>query len=63
MNSHILSILDILYAMRKAKECASLPRSTKSIGLKFTGKSLYNADAADACLRLFREKGFKLEGT
>ena len=25
--------------------------------------SLYDADAVDACLRLFREKGYQLEGT
>jgi HD-GYP domain-containing protein (c-di-GMP phosphodiesterase class II) len=25
--------------------------------------TLYDADAADVCLKLFREKGFQLEGT
>jgi len=26
-------------------------------------ETLYDTNVADACLRLFREKGFKLEGT
>ena len=64
IEARILAVADVVEAM------ASYRPYRPALGLDATlaeiennnGK-LYDTDAVDACLRLFREKGFQLEGT
>jgi len=63
MEARILAVADVVEAMASHRPYrpaigldAALAEIEKNRG------TLYDADAVDACLRLFREKGFQLEG-
>ena len=63
MEARILAVADVVEAMASHRPYrptlgtdAALEEIEKNRG------TLYDADAVDACLRLFREKGFQLEG-
>jgi PAS domain S-box-containing protein/putative nucleotidyltransferase with HDIG domain len=64
LESKILTVADVVEAMASHRPYrpalgidAALAEIEKNKG------TLYDADAVDACMRLFREKGFQLEGT
>jgi PAS domain S-box-containing protein len=64
MEARIMAVADVVESMASHRPYrpalglnAALAEIEKNKG------TLYDADAVDACLRLFREKGFKLEGT
>jgi HD-GYP domain-containing protein (c-di-GMP phosphodiesterase class II) len=63
MEARILAVADVVEAMASYRPYrpaigveAALNEIEKNKG------TLYDADAVDACLRLFQEKGFQLEG-
>ena len=63
MEARILAVADVVESMASHRPYrpalglnAALDEIEKNKG------TLYDADAVDACLRLFREKGFQLEG-
>ena len=63
MEARILAVADVVEAMASHRPYrpglgieAALDEIKKNSGI------FYDSDVADACLRLFREKGFKLEG-
>ena len=64
MEARILAVADVVESMASHRPYrpalglnAALEEVEKNKG------TLYDADAVDACVRLFREKGFQLEGT
>jgi PAS domain S-box-containing protein len=64
MEARILAVADVVESMASHRPYrpalgidAALEEIEKNKGI------LYDAEAVDACLRLFREKGFQLEGT
>jgi PAS domain S-box-containing protein len=64
MEARILAVADVVEAMASHRPYrpglgldAALAEIEKNMG------AIYDITAADACLRLFREKGFKLEGS
>jgi PAS domain S-box-containing protein len=64
LESRILAVADVVESMSSHRPYrptlgidAALNEISKNKG------TLYDADAVDACLRLFREKGYQLEGT
>jgi HD-GYP domain-containing protein (c-di-GMP phosphodiesterase class II) len=64
MEARIMAVADVVEAMASYRPYrpglgidAALNEIEKNSGIS------YDAAVADACLRLFREKGFKLEGT
>jgi PAS domain S-box-containing protein len=64
IEARILNVADVVEAMASHRPYrpalginAALEEIEKNKG------TLYDADAADACIRLFRERGFRLEGT
>jgi PAS domain S-box-containing protein len=63
MEARILSVADVVEAIashRPYRPALGLDKALEEIE-KNKG-TLYDADVVDACLKLFREKGFKLEG-
>jgi len=63
IEARILAVADVVEAMashRPYRSALGLPSALAEIE-KNRG-TLYDADAVDACLKLFREKGFQLEG-
>ena len=63
MGARILAIADVVEAMashRPYRPALGLNVALEEI--ENNKGTLYDTDAADACLRLFREKGFQLEG-
>jgi len=63
MEARILAVADVVEAMasyRPYRPALGLNAALEEIANN--KGTLYNTDAVDACLRLFREKGFKLEG-
>jgi len=63
MEARILAVADVVEAMashRPYRPAIGLDAALAEI--ENNKGTLYDADAVDACLRLFREKGFKLEG-
>jgi HD-GYP domain-containing protein (c-di-GMP phosphodiesterase class II) len=64
MEARILAVADVVEAMashRPYRPARGIDPALEEIE-KNRG-TLYDNAAADACLRLFREKGFQLEGT
>ena len=64
MEARILAVADVVEAMashRPYRPAIGLDAALAEI--ENNKGTLYDADAVDACLKLFREKGFKLEGT
>jgi len=64
IESRILAIADVVEAMashRPYRPAIGLNAALAEI--EHNKGTLYDVDAVDACLRLFREKGFRLEGT
>ena len=63
MEARILSVADVVEAMashRPYRPAIGLNAALEE--LENNRGKLYDSDAVDACLRLFREKGFQLEG-
>ena len=63
IEARIMAVADVVEAMgshRPYRPTVGLNAALEEIGNN-TG-TLYDADAVDACLRLFREKGFQLDG-
>ena len=64
LEARILAVADVVEAMashRPYRPAIGLDAAMAEI--ENNKGTLYDADAVDACLRLFREKGFQLEGT
>jgi len=62
VEARILAVCDVVKSM--SSHCpyrAALGLNAAMEEIEHNGGTLYDADAVDACLRLFREKGFKLE--
>jgi HD-GYP domain-containing protein (c-di-GMP phosphodiesterase class II) len=63
MEARILAVADVVEAMashRPYRPALGLTAALEEI--ENNKGTLYDADAVDVCLRLFREKGFQLEG-
>jgi len=64
MEARILAVADVVEAMashRPYRPAIGLDAALAEI--ENNKGTLYDADAVEACLRLFREKGFQFEGT
>jgi HD-GYP domain-containing protein (c-di-GMP phosphodiesterase class II) len=64
MEARIMAIADVVESMashRPYRPALGLSAALEEI--ENNKGTLYDADAVDACLILFREKGFQLEGT
>jgi HD-GYP domain-containing protein (c-di-GMP phosphodiesterase class II) len=63
MEARIMAVADVVESMashRPYRPALGLNAAMEQI--ENNKGTLYDAGAADACLRLFREKGFQLEG-
>jgi HD-GYP domain-containing protein (c-di-GMP phosphodiesterase class II) len=63
MEARIMAIADVVESMashRPYRPALGLNAALEEI--ENNKETLYDVDAVDACLRLFREKGFQLEG-
>jgi len=64
MEARILAVADVVEAMASHRPYrAALGLNAALAEIEDHKGTLYDAEAVDACLRLFREKGFQLEGT
>jgi PAS domain S-box-containing protein len=64
LESRILSVADVVESMASNRPYRpSLGIEAAMEEIEKNKGTLYDADAVDVCLRLFREKGFQLEGT
>ena len=64
MEARIMAVADVVEAMASHRPYrAGLGIDVALAEIEKNKGILYDSTAADACLRLFREKGFKLEGT
>jgi len=64
MEARILAVADVVEAMASHRPYRpALGLDAALVEIENNKGKLYDADAVDACLRLFREKGFQLEGT
>jgi HD-GYP domain-containing protein (c-di-GMP phosphodiesterase class II) len=64
MEARIMAVADVVEAMASHRPYrAGLGIDVALAEIEKNRGILYDSTAADACLRLFREKGFKLEGT
>jgi len=64
MEARILAVADVVESMashRPYRPALGLDSALEEI--ENNKGMLYDADAVDACLRLFRERGYQLEGT
>ena len=64
MEARILAVADVVESMashRPYRPALGLNAALKEI--ENNKETLYDLDAVDACLRLFREKGYQLEGS
>lgn len=62
MEARILAVADVVESMASHRPYRpSLGLEAALAEIESNKGTLYDADAVDACLRLFREKGFKLE--
>jgi PAS domain S-box-containing protein len=63
MEARILAVADVLEAMASHRPYrAGLGIDAALAEIENNKGTIYDSNAADACLRLFREKGFKFEG-
>jgi HD-GYP domain-containing protein (c-di-GMP phosphodiesterase class II) len=63
IEARILAVADVVEAMASHRpDRPSLGLSSALAEIENNKGTLYDADAVDACLKLFREKGFQLEG-
>ena len=63
MESRILAVADVVESMGSHRPYRpGLGLNTALEEIDKNRGTLYDTGAADACLRLFREKGFQLEG-
>ncbi len=64
MEARIIAVADVVESMASYRPYrAALGINAALEEIEKNRETLYDADVADACLRLFREKGFQLEGT
>ncbi|MFA6413494.1 MAG: HD domain-containing phosphohydrolase [Syntrophales bacterium] len=64
MEARILAVADVVEAMASHRPYrAALGLNAALVGIENHKGTLYDAAAVDACLRLFRDKGFQLEVT
>ena len=64
LESRILAVADVVEAMYSHRPYRPALGSNAALAEIENNKgTLYDADAVDACLRLFRGKGFQLERT
>ncbi|HEY5498488.1 MAG TPA: HD domain-containing phosphohydrolase, partial [Syntrophales bacterium] len=64
IEARILAVADVVGAMASHRPYRpALGLNAALAEIENNKGTLYDADAVDACLRLFREKGFQLEGT
>jgi PAS domain S-box-containing protein len=64
MEARILAVADVVEAMASHRPYRpTLGLNAALAEIENNKGTLYDADAADVCLKLFREKGFQLEGT
>jgi putative nucleotidyltransferase with HDIG domain len=64
MEARILAVADVVEAMASHRPYRPAIGSNAALAEIENNKgTLYDVDVVDACLRLLREKGFKLEGT
>jgi HD-GYP domain-containing protein (c-di-GMP phosphodiesterase class II) len=63
MEARIMAIADVVESMASHRPYRpTLGMDAAMEEIENNKGTLYDADAVDACLRLFREKGFQLEG-
>jgi HD-GYP domain-containing protein (c-di-GMP phosphodiesterase class II) len=63
MEARILGVADVVESMVSHRPCRpALGLKAALAEIENNRGTLYDADVADACLRLFRERGFQLEG-
>jgi len=64
MEARILAVADVVESMASHRPYRpALGLNAALAEIENNKRTLYDADAVDACLRLFREKGFQLEGS
>ena len=64
MEARILAVADVVEAMASHRPYRpALGLNAALAEIEDNQRTIYDAGAVDACLRLFREKGFQLEGT
>ncbi|MFO7666932.1 MAG: PAS domain S-box protein [Desulfobacterales bacterium] len=64
LEARIMAVADVVESMASHRPYrAALGINAALEEIEKNRKTLYDANVADACLRLFREKGFNLEGT
>ncbi len=64
MEARIMAVADVVESMASYRPYRpALGINAALDEIEKNKETLYDADVADACLRLFREKGFILEGT
>jgi len=64
LEARILAVADVVEAMASHRPYrAALGLNAALVEIENHKGTLYDAEAVDACLRLFREKGFQFEGT